>query len=452
MDDYTLVKEHGEVRGFWIRDSSFADDHCLLMGLCVKEGLPDALGEAFAGGRYRIVPNTVDDKGGCFVIVLAGTQETGPGCSNEATVPASEETDNTTTEADAAPKEKRPTTKRRIEVAAETTDKAKRALLSELQDGYVILSKKVTSPRRKSVTLEAPTVEAAIAKARKGTRKGLVLSDDITINRRHRRESFEVESRSETGAIQAIQPWMNPEDTIESVSLTELGQRRIFGLLRDPNRYEVIVIGPASITVTRVRKAKITAEICEKTDYAALAAAIAEDPDRQEGKHLRDILRDAGTVAVDSIVDELDSETVGSVELATLLVEIGDPKAVPILMKKLDRGDFFAYEEEEEEDIWAFVEQHPGTHPPVEMVQCALCGKASPVTELRGAVGKFFCVDRCWRRRGTVLKHGRGEGCRFFSAGMCTAGNGDVLCSLSGGHFETDCAVYAWFMRGERPF
>jgi ankyrin repeat protein len=159
------------------------------------------------------------------------------------------------------------------------------------------------------------------------------------------------------------------------------------------------------------------------------------------------ILREAGVDAVDAIMEELDTEGVGSVDLANLLVSIGDLKAVPLLKKKLDRGLFDSWGSKS--TIKWFVEKHQDLVGEVEIVTCALCGRTRPVTETQliyedGKV-KRFCKDTCWGKRGRVLKSGIGTDCPFYSEGICTAGNGDSLCSLKVGSYESSCHVYAMF-------
>lgn len=192
-----------------------------------------------------------------------------------------------------------------------------------------------------------------------------------------------------------------------------------------------------------------------KKDYRALAAInksqeygpafqLARKRELANG-----ILREAGAEAVDAIMEELDTDGVGSIDLANLLVEIGDTKAVPLLKKKLDRGDFSSYSSQIY--IRRFVEKHPDLIGEVEMVRCALCGKTRPVTETRyvvvsyeeGRQVKRFCADTCWQKRGRVLKSGIGTDCPFYSEGMCTAGDGDYLCNLQAGSYKSSCHVYA---------
>jgi hypothetical protein len=185
----------------------------------------------------------------------------------------------------------------------------------------------------------------------------------------------------------------------------------------------------------------------QQKDYRALAA-INNSQDYSKGFNKwrkRDlanrILREAGAEAVDAILAELDTDGVGGIDLATLLVDIGDPKAVPLLKRKLDRGDFSAYGSQYR--IRDFVGEHPELHGAVETVECALCGKSRPVADMRGGGDTYFCTDTCWPKRGRVLAHGTGTDCPFYAEGMCTAGEGDSLCSLGSGSYASSCYVYA---------
>ena len=70
MADYSMVKDQsGDVCGLWLRDSRAASDAQLLAALLIKHDLPDELGVAVMTGSYRVVANTVDDAGGCFVMI-----------------------------------------------------------------------------------------------------------------------------------------------------------------------------------------------------------------------------------------------------------------------------------------------------------------------------------------------------------------------------------------------
>jgi hypothetical protein len=62
---------------------------------------------------------------------------------------------------------------------------------------------------------------------------------------------------------------------------------------------------------------------------------------------------------------------------------------------------------------------------------------------MRGGGDTYFCKDTCWKKRGRVLAHGIGTDCSFYSEGMCTAGDGDTLCSLGSGSYKSSCYVYA---------
>jgi ankyrin repeat protein len=190
-----------------------------------------------------------------------------------------------------------------------------------------------------------------------------------------------------------------------------------------------------------------------KKDYHALAAINnSQDFSPQFQKwRKRDlanrILRDAGAEAVDAIMQELDTEGVGSYDLASLLVKIGDTRAVPLLKRKLDRGLF---DSNAKSRIQWFIKKHQDLVGEVELVKCVLCGKVRPVTETQyifdeGGKAKRFCSDTCWQKRGRVLKSGIGTDCPFYSEGICKAGDGDSLCSLQTGSYVSSCHVYAMY-------
>jgi pyruvate/2-oxoglutarate dehydrogenase complex dihydrolipoamide acyltransferase (E2) component len=66
MADYSLVKDpQGNLRGVWVRDPAAAQDREKLATLLTKHNESP---EAVVGGKYRVVPNTFNSNGGCFVM------------------------------------------------------------------------------------------------------------------------------------------------------------------------------------------------------------------------------------------------------------------------------------------------------------------------------------------------------------------------------------------------
>jgi hypothetical protein len=66
--DYSFVRVRGDVRGIWLREESSGHNRHLLISLILEEGLSEQIGVAVSAGKYRIVPNTYDASGGCFVM------------------------------------------------------------------------------------------------------------------------------------------------------------------------------------------------------------------------------------------------------------------------------------------------------------------------------------------------------------------------------------------------
>jgi hypothetical protein len=65
LADYSFVRdEKGEVSGVWLRDEAQAQNQELLLALLLKHGVPPT---GMLGG-FRVVSNTYDDSGGCFVM------------------------------------------------------------------------------------------------------------------------------------------------------------------------------------------------------------------------------------------------------------------------------------------------------------------------------------------------------------------------------------------------
>lgn len=201
----------------------------------------------------------------------------------------------------------------------------------------------------------------------------------------------------------------------------------------------------------------------DKKNYRALAAIhnsqnYSEEFQIWEKQDLaNDILREAGSEAVNAILEELATDGVGNNDLAKLLVDIGDPKAVQLLKKMLDRDSFIG-DELARRDIKDFVEKHTEIirEMEVEMAKCTICGKERPVTEMRilkgGTEGDTgFCVGTCWEKRGRIFGSEDGVGCPYYTKDrMCAPPQGDPSpCSFTFkiGPTYKDCHVYRTFPR-----
>ncbi|NIR04320.1 MAG: hypothetical protein GTN82_02720 [Candidatus Aminicenantes bacterium] len=69
LASYSLVKDQdGGICGIWLRDPAQAQDRNLLLMLLIKHGARDNLGASVLAGDLRVVSNTYDDQGGCFVM------------------------------------------------------------------------------------------------------------------------------------------------------------------------------------------------------------------------------------------------------------------------------------------------------------------------------------------------------------------------------------------------
>jgi hypothetical protein len=190
----------------------------------------------------------------------------------------------------------------------------------------------------------------------------------------------------------------------------------------------------------------------EKKDYRTLAAEFnnmdslltSEGRERHYAREsdAKQALKEAGSEAIDALLYEIAVEGRGKLGLTEILVNIADPKAVPLLKKMLDSGKFTS--SKTKQDVEAFVNKYPELHEPAEMAVCSLCGKSRPIVELRNVKPNFFfCLDTCWNRRGKIVgsKHPGALGCPFYAEGMCGVDGGNT-CSLSFGSYGTTCYVY----------
>jgi len=70
--NYSFIRhKNGEVCGIWLRSKQFAQNQAFLTMLCTKHSLPMDIYITVQTGDYRVVPNTFDHTGGCFVMLGA---------------------------------------------------------------------------------------------------------------------------------------------------------------------------------------------------------------------------------------------------------------------------------------------------------------------------------------------------------------------------------------------
>lgn len=193
----------------------------------------------------------------------------------------------------------------------------------------------------------------------------------------------------------------------------------------------------------------------QKEDYHALAAIFNSTDYANDKLHFKKqsfakaALKRAGSKAADAILEETAKDGVGCINLAELLADMNETKAVPLLKKLLDRGRFNAYGSKYE--IEEFANKYPELQEAAENSECALCGKTRPTAEMHGASKafgeplKYFCTDTCWSKRGSIVgsTFNGAKNCPFYAEGMCKVG-GDNTCSLNFGSYDTTCFVYKY--------
>ena len=182
-------------------------------------------------------------------------------------------------------------------------------------------------------------------------------------------------------------------------------------------------------------------EIVRKKYYESLAYVVGSPDHHARYDDAIAKLKEAANHpdAIDAMMEVVARESWGRHALAQLLIEIGEPKAFPLLKRLSDRGKFEGYYSMIRA-IDDYIEAHPELKEPEQRVVCALCGKAVPVRCAKyfgyGTDEQWFCVDTCWSRRGTVI--GDLGSCPFLRTGNCLAGG---ECSLRSGSYF-DCYVY----------
>jgi len=157
-------------------------------------------------------------------------------------------------------------------------------------------------------------------------------------------------------------------------------------------------------------------------------------------------LRQAGVDVVDAVLSEMDKGENKEYDLAALLVDLRDTRAVPLLKRLSDRGQWSG--DGGNYNIIEFVNRYPQFHGEVEKLPCAICGQMRPVTETKPCDWKRFCEGVCWSRRGRVIEHGIGCECPYYVEGVCMPEGSDTgLCSLQQGTYQVSCHVYAMHPR-----
>jgi len=76
MANYSLVMDGKRCIGIWLANPGYAHDRDLLLALATEKHLPLESFAALSSGRFRIVPNRFDNKGGVFLML---TEAPAPG-------------------------------------------------------------------------------------------------------------------------------------------------------------------------------------------------------------------------------------------------------------------------------------------------------------------------------------------------------------------------------------
>lgn len=355
--------------------------------------------------------------------------------------------------------------KQAITVEADSLKEARETAKSQVPKGLRIISEEILSDgKTRSIRDVADTIEGASEKAQSE------LPPDVeVIGKKQKtapiRKAVTVEAFDEEHAREQVKRDIAETARIEGIVLKKAGKKGILGIGKKPNWYEVQVFEQAVVEIKYKKKAKICVKLgespiqswarnlAEKKDYRALTAIFYSHdyrPSRYEKQDMAcQTLRKAGAEAVDAILEEL-ARRGWNGDLAKLLVEIGDPKAVPLLKKMLDRGAG-AGEVTTIDRIEEFIKEHPELHGPAERVKCLLCGKTRPVNQMRGCYEEKgqtvgLCTRTCWRKRGRVLGSKDGVGCPYYNEDrMCVPPGGEPSpCTFKFkiGPIFTACYVY----------
>lgn len=133
--------------------------------------------------------------------------------------------------------------------------------------------------------------------------------------------------------IRALKPRSETTDLFRPISPyrpRSLQSQPTVAIEQPPNPAKPATSNPAQSSVE-----EWAADLKRKKDYPRLAAAIADKSSEEypwpKAKAATSVLRDAGPAAVEAILQLIASKKYCNVDLALLLVEIGDPRSAPVL-------------------------------------------------------------------------------------------------------------------------
>lgn len=156
------------------------------------------------------------------------------------------------------------TTEKLIEVEADSLEKARAEVKSQIPEGFILLFEKIISEGKpKTVKAVADTAEAAVAKAQIG-----IPTDACVLERKvvtaPEYKVIMTDACDEPTARAQVQGQIGDTAVIKALKLIASGKKGFLGMGKTPNQYEADVFQQALAEITHATKAKISVKVGEK--------------------------------------------------------------------------------------------------------------------------------------------------------------------------------------------
>lgn len=152
-------------------------------------------------------------------------------------------------------------TEKTIEIEADSLNRAKQQVRSQIPAGLHLLSEKVISDgKSKTVKAKAETTEEAFTKAQAKVPKdaNVIKKEEITAPS-HR--VITIEAFDEQSARSQLKGQIGKTAIIKFIKLVGLGNKGFLGIGKKPNQYEAEIFQQAVVKIIHKKKAKISATI-----------------------------------------------------------------------------------------------------------------------------------------------------------------------------------------------
>ncbi len=154
-----------------------------------------------------------------------------------------------------------------IEIEADSLEEAQRQLRSQIPNSlYIHTERAISNGRSKIVKAVADTTEIAFTIAQKEIPvEASVIEKKILTSPEQRVVTVEAFDEQAASALIADKV-RDTKEIIKAIKLKVIGNKGLFGVGKKPNQYEADVLRQANVEVTYSTKAKISAELGDKTN------------------------------------------------------------------------------------------------------------------------------------------------------------------------------------------